>query len=266
MDHWDREFARTEDAEARRRLQQARTLGEARLFGWRRVVFGAALVVLLAFLIFSDTAHATLLRVLEGVKGVADVHSGLAAALVVLFSALAAMVAFLSSWLVVPFAVHTWGTLGGLLLVWGGWVLGGACSYAIGIKFGAPVVRWLGFAPLLARYEDMVSRRTSFALAWLFQLALPSEIRGYLFGLGRYPLGRYLLSLALAELPFGVASVFLGRGVVQRQVTLVVVMGLAQVVLVVAALRGLRRRLAAMHGVFEQERGPTARGSVTPAR
>lgn len=258
MDHRDREFTRTEDAEAR--------LGEARLFGWRRVLFGAALVVVLAFLVFSDTAHATLLRILEGVKSVADVHSGLAAALVVLFSALAAMVAFLSSWLVVPFAVHTWGTLGGLLLVWGGWVLGGACSYVIGIRFGAPVVRWLGFSSLLARYEDLVSRRTSFALAWLFQLALPSEIRGYLFGLGRYPIGRYLLSLALAELPFGVASVFLGRGVLDRHVTLVVVMGLAQVVLVVAALRGLRRRLAAMHGVFEQERGATAGGSVTPAR
>lgn len=238
MDHWDREFARTEDAEAR--------LGEARLFGWRRVLFGAALVVLLAFLVFSDTAHATLVRVLEGVKGVADVHAGLAAALVVLFSALAAMVAFLSSWLVVPFAVHTWGMLGGLLLVWGGWVLGGAASYAIGNRFGAPVVRWLGFSPLLARYEAWVSHRTPFALAFLFQLALPSEIRGYLFGLGRYPFGRYLLSLALAELPFGVGTVYLGAGVLERRVILVVAMVLALALLSVWALHALHGRLAAM--------------------
>jgi uncharacterized membrane protein YdjX (TVP38/TMEM64 family) len=237
-----------------------------RLWGWRRVLFGASLVVFLAFLVFSDTAHATLLRILEGVKGVAAVHSGLAAALVVLFSALAAMVAFLSSWLVIPFAVHTWGTLGGLLLVWGGWVLGGAASYAIGNRFGAPVVRWLGFDPLLARYEELVSRRTPFALAFLFQLALPSEIRGYLFGLGRYPLGLYLLSLALAELPFGVASVYLGRGIVQQRVTLVVGMGLALVVLSVWAFHALHRRLAAMHRDFEEAREATDRDSVTPAR
>ena len=266
MDHRDRESAGTEDAEARRLLQQARTLGEGRLFGWRRVLFGAALVVLLAYLVFSDTAHATLLRVLEGVNGVAAVHSGLAAVLVVLFSALAAMVAFLSSWLVVPFAIDTWGTLGGLFLIWGGWVLGGAASYAIGNRFGAPVVRWLGFSPLLARYEAWVSHHTPFALAFLFQLALPSEIRGYLFGLGRYPFGRYLLSLALAELPFGVGAVYLGRGIVQRRVTLVVVMGLALVVLSVWALHALHRRLAAMHSALEEERGTAARDAVSPAR
>ena len=236
-----------------------------RVFGWRRVLFGASLAVLLGFLIFSDAAHATLLRLLEGVQGVATVHAGLAAVVVVLFSALAAMVAFLSSWLVVPVAVLTWGTLGGLLLVWGGWVLGGAASYAIGYRFGAPVVRWLGFSPLLARYEEWVSHRTPFALAFLFQLALPSEIRGYLFGLGRYPFGPYLLSLALAELPFGVGSVYLGSGVVQRRVTLVVVMLLAMAVLTVWALHALHRRLAAMHEAFEQERR-AARDAVTPAR
>jgi hypothetical protein len=38
-------------------------------------------------------------------------------------------------------------------------------------------------------------------------------LRGYLFGLGRYPFGRYALSLALAELLFGIASVHLGVGI-----------------------------------------------------
>ena len=258
MLHQDRESARTEDTEQR--------LGEARLFGWRRLLLGASAALLLAFLIFSEAAHATLLRVLDGVNGIAAVHAGLAAVVVVLFSALAAMVAFISSWLVIPLAVHTWGTLGGLLLVWGGWVLGGAISYVIGNRFGAPAARWLGFSPQLAHYQEWVSHRTPFALAFLFQLALPSEIRGYLFGLGRYPFGRYLLSLALAELPFGVGTVYLGRGIVQRRVTLVVVMGLALVVMSVWALHALHRRLAATRRAFEQERRAAARDAVTPAR
>lgn len=258
MHYRDRESAGTEGTEQR--------LGDARLFGWRRLLLGASAALLLAFLVFSEAAHATLLRVLDGVNGIAAVHAGLAAVLVVLFSALAAMVAFISSWLVVPVAVHTWGTWGGLLLIWGGWVLGGAVSYVIGKKFGAPAARWLGFSPQLARYQEWVSHRTPFALAFLFQLALPSEIRGYLFGLGRYPFGRYLLSLALAELPFGVGTVYLGRGVVERRVTMVVVMFLGLAVLSVWAFRALHQRLAAIHEVLERERRAAARAGVTPGR
>jgi uncharacterized membrane protein YdjX (TVP38/TMEM64 family) len=213
------------------------------------VLFGAAIVVLLAFLVSSATAHAGLLRLLDGVKRVAVIHATAAAALVVVFTALAATLAFLSSWLIVPFAVHTWGPFGALLLVWGGWLLGGAASYAFGRRFGPAVVRWLGFAPLLTRYEEWVSHRTPFALAFLFQLALPSEVRGYLFGLGRYPFGRYLLSLALAELPFGVATVYLGEGIVQRRTALVVAMLAALALLSVFALEVLHRRLAALRGV-----------------
>lgn len=266
MDHGDRESTQTEDAEARRPLQQARTLGNARLFGWRRLLLGASAALLLAFLIFSEAAHATLLRVLDGVNGIAAVHPALAAVVVVLFSALAAMVAFISSWIVIPLAVHTWGTLGGLLLVWGGWVLGGAISYVIGNKFGAPAARWLGFSPQLARYQEWVSHRTPFALAFLFQLALPSEIRGYLFGLGRYPFGRYLLSFALAELPFGVGTAYLGRGILERRVTIVVVMFLGLAVLSVWAFHALHRRLEKIHEIVEQERRAAARAGVTPGR
>jgi uncharacterized membrane protein YdjX (TVP38/TMEM64 family) len=190
----------------------------------------------------SAAAHAALLRALDHVQQTASAHPRLAAALVVLFAGVAAMLAFVSSWLVIPLAVHTWGTGNALLLVWAGWLLGGAASYAIGRFLGAPVVRWLGFSRLLAGYEARVSSRTPFLLAFLFQLALPSEIRGYLFGLGRYPFGRYALSLALAELLFGIASIYLGVGIVQRRTPLVAAMGLALVLMSAWSLYVLHRR------------------------
>lgn len=227
--------------------------------GWRRVLFGAAILALVAFLVSSATAHDSLLHILEGVKRVAVIHATLAAVLVVVFSAFAATIAFLSSWLIVPFAVHTWGPFGALFLIWGGWVLGGAASYALGRQFGPPVARWLGYAPLLARYEEWVSHGTPFALAFLFQLALPSEVRGYLFGLGRYPVGRYLLALALAELPFGVATVYLGEGIVQRRMALVVAMLVTLALLSVVALQALHRRLGMLRGVFEEKAIAAAR-------
>jgi len=162
-----------------------------------------------------------------------------------LFSGLAAMLAFVSSWLVVPLAVGTWGPTAALLLVWGGWLLGGAASYAVGRWFGPAAARWLGFAPLLARYEEQVSHRMPFILAFLFQLALPSEVRGYLFGLGRYAFGPYLLSLALAELPFGIATIFLGAGIVEGSFELVLAMGAALLLMSAWAAYALRRWLVA---------------------
>jgi uncharacterized membrane protein YdjX (TVP38/TMEM64 family) len=201
----------------------------------------------------SEAAYAALLRALDSVQQTAAARPLLAAALVVLFTSVAAMLAFVSSWLVIPFAVHTWGTWSALLLVWAGWLLGGAVSYAIGRFLGAPVVRWLGFTRLLARYEDRVSPPTPFLLAFLFQLALPSELRGYLFGLGRYPFGRYALSLALAELLFGIASVYLGAGIVQRRTTLVLAMGLGLVLMSAWSLYVLHRRLTRPRDLLEGE-------------
>ena len=212
--------------------------------GWRRALLGALLVGLFAFVAFSEAGYAALLNALATVEGMAATHPRWAAALVVLFAAVAAMVAFLSTWLIVPFAVYTWGTAGALLLLWVGWLLGGVVSYAMGRFLGRPFVQWLGFAPLLARYEDRVSRRTPLTFVLLFQLALPSEVRGHLFGLVRYAFGRYLLTFGLAELPQGIATVLLGAGVVERRVTLVLVIGSALVLLSVWASYALHQRLA----------------------
>lgn len=211
--------------------------------GWRRAVVAVTVVGLLAFVLSSNAAHSALLRGLSAVERVAVLHPVWAATLVVLVAALAAMLAFLSSWIVVPFAVYTWGPIGALLLLWIGWLLGGTASYTIGRVFGRPVVEWLGFGPLLARYEERVSSRTPFAFAFLFQLAVPSEVPGYLFGLGRYPYVRYLTSLGLAELPYGFATVYLGASIVQRRTTMVLMIGSALLLLTGWAWFALHRRL-----------------------
>ena len=74
--------------------------------GWRRALFAALVIGLLAFVLSSNAAHSALLRGLAAVERVAVSHPVWAAALVVLVAALAAMLAFLSSWIVVPFAVY----------------------------------------------------------------------------------------------------------------------------------------------------------------
>ena len=214
-------------------------------FGWRRVLLGVVLVAVAAALLSSEAGHDLLLRVLAAMERVATAQPGWAATLVVLFTAAAAMLAFFSSLVVVPFAVFTWGAIGAFLLIWGGWLIGGIVSYAIGRFLGPQLVHWLGFGSLLARYERRVSRHTPFALVFLFQLALPSELRGYVLGLVRYAFAPYLLSYALAELPYGIAAVLVGAGLLERRVVPVLVISAALLLLTVWAFYALHRRLTA---------------------
>lgn len=216
--------------------------------GWRRALLAALLVAILALTIFARGAHEALLRILAVAQGIAGEHPGGAAVLVVAFAALSAMLAFLSSAVVVPFAVYTWGTTEAFLLLWSGWLLGGAASYGVGRFLGRPVVSWLASSSLLARYEERISRRTPFTLVLLFQLALPSEVPGYLLGLVRYAFGRYLLALGLTELPYAIGTVYLGVGVLQRRALLVLTVGAGVALLSVGAFLALHRRLARERG------------------
>lgn len=210
----------------------------------RRLAAIPVLIAVVAVVALSDGVHQALVAVLQTAQQLAAGHPAAAAGLVVLFAALAAMIAFVSSWVVVPFAVFTWGWVPALALLWSGWLLGGAASYAVGRFVGRPAVGWLTSPAVLDRYEQRISHRSTFGLILLLQLGLPSEIPGYLLGLVRYPFAWYLAALGLAELVHGIPAVFLGTGLVERQTGVVVAVAVGLVVLTVGAAYGLRRQLA----------------------
>jgi uncharacterized membrane protein YdjX (TVP38/TMEM64 family) len=81
----------------------------------------------------------------------------------------------------------------------------------------------------MERYEGLITQRASFGLVLLFQMAVPSEIPGYLLGLLRYHFGKYLAALALAELPYALATVYISSGFIERRMALLVGAGLAVV-------------------------------------
>lgn len=210
---------------------------------WRR---GAVLVlacVVLALVGTSDDLHHALLEVLSAASKLIAERPLLGAVLFVLLSALSAMLAFVSSAVLVPVALYTWGETVCAALLWLGWILGGATAYTLGRWLGRPVVRWLLPSETLDRYEDRLSTETPFGLIVLLQLALPSEVPGYLLGLVRYPFGRYLLALALAELPYAIGTVYLGESFLERRVILLLALGAAGAVMMFLAVRMLQRRL-----------------------
>jgi uncharacterized membrane protein YdjX (TVP38/TMEM64 family) len=172
-------------------------------------------------------------------------HPVLGASSFVLLAAISAMLAFVSSVVLVPVAVHAWGEPITVLLLWVGWMVGGLSAYAIGRLLGRPVVSLLVSRAAIERYENRVSKRTPFRLVLLFQLALPSEMPGYLLGLARYDLLKYLLALGLAELPFAIGTVSLSVGLVERRTALLLGLAVAGALVGLWALRALHARLSA---------------------
>jgi uncharacterized membrane protein YdjX (TVP38/TMEM64 family) len=143
----------------------------------------------------------------------------------IIFAALAsisAFMAFFSSTILVPVAVHAWGAPVTIGLLWGGWIVGGAVAYGLGRWVGRPVARSLAGAERLAYYEARLTDRAPFTLILLLHLALQSEIPGLVLGVLRYRFERFLLALGLAELPYAVGVVYLGRFFLERQTGLLV--------------------------------------------
>jgi uncharacterized membrane protein YdjX (TVP38/TMEM64 family) len=212
---------------------------------WRRAAILALLCVALAAVAASASLHAALLDVLVASKEVIVRHPVQGALLFVLLAAVSAMFAFVSIAIIVPVAVFVWGESLSMLLLWLGWILGGAIAYGIARFLGRPVVRWLTADTTLRRVERRIHPDMPFGLVLLFQLGLPSEIPGYVLGLARYPFGKYLLALALSELPYTIATVYLGAGFVSARSGVVLAIGLSIAALSVGAFYLLRTRLRA---------------------
>ncbi len=77
----------------------------------------------------------------------------------------------------------------------------------------------------------------SFRHVLLFQLAVPSEIPGYVLGLAGCRLRTYAAAIALGELPFAIGAVYLGESFLQRNYLLLLAIGVASVALSWAMFR-----------------------------
>jgi uncharacterized membrane protein YdjX (TVP38/TMEM64 family) len=209
---------------------------------WRSAVVIAVLAVGLAAIGQSDTVHAALTDVLERSRLIIAGYPVAGPLLFVALAALSAMLAFASVAVLLPVAIVTWGEPLSILLLWLGWQIGGACTYAAGRFFGRPAFRWLAADSLLQRFERHLGPSTPFGVVLLFQLALPSEIPGYVLGLVRYSLPRYLLALGFVELLYTVAAVHLGAGFVERRAGTVIATGVAVAAFSVVSFYVLRRK------------------------
>jgi uncharacterized membrane protein YdjX (TVP38/TMEM64 family) len=209
-----------------------------------RAIVLVVMVAGLLVLAWSPAVHRAVLQLFEAAKAIIESHPLMGAVLFVVLSALAAMLAFFSSAVLVPPAVYAWGPVACAALLWAGWMLGGLASYGLAYHFGRPVLRWLAPGKAISQYQQRIREQASFGFILLFQLALPSEIPGLVLGLAHFPIERYLLALAIAELPYAIGTTMLGASFVSRRVGLLLSLGALAVITAIVLGRALRRRLA----------------------
>lgn len=195
----------------------------------RRVVTLAGIALVAVLVVVTRPVHAWLLWSFAAAETVIRDHVLLGMAVFVLLAALSAMLAFVSSAVLVPVAIYVWGPAVCFLLLWTGWFLGGLAGYAVGRYLGRPLVERLIRPGVLGRYEHWARSGKSLLPILIAQLALPSDFASYVFGLVRCRFTIFISALALAEIPYALGSVYFGRSFLQGQITPLVLTGAAAV-------------------------------------
>ncbi len=214
-----------------------------RQLGWRRALGFLLACVLLSIMASAGVLQTMVQELVALVQPALENHPLSGALAVIGIAAIGAMAAFVSVAVLVPLAVLVWGEVGTMLLLWVGWIVGGVLAYALAWHFGRRVVVWCGARKFLEQCETWVGAGTPFFLILMLQLALPSEIPGYLLGLVRYPARKYVAALALAELPYAVATVYLGSSFLEQRSVAILGIGAMVATLSLFAAYRLRREL-----------------------
>jgi len=209
----------------------------------RHTLIIGSIIIIAGLFAASDTLHDKSEQIIVWTEAAISEAPLLGMLLFVLLAMLSAIVAFFSSALLAPIAVYAWGKAVCLVLLWLGWLLGGIVSFCIGRFLGRSVAAMLIGEEKLAGWEQQVSENTRFIHVLLFQAAVPSEIPGYVLGILRYRFLLYLTALAITELPYAIAVVYLGESFLEGEATVFVMLGVG-VILLGAFLLQIFKRVA----------------------
>lgn len=214
----------------------------ARHAGLLRMFLIVMLCISVALLLSVDSVFEYLQRLLVGAEPYIRGHPVLGPVLFVVLSAISAILAFFSSALLVPAAVFAWGNAVTVFLLWLGWLLGGMFAFALGRGLRSPQGANSARRSRLAAYLPRHPERVGFPTVLLWQLALPSEVPGYLCGYLGVRFRVYLPAVALGELPYAAGAVLLGESVIKRELGSLVALGALGAIVVFFGARALRRR------------------------
>lgn len=211
----------------------------------RSLLLVGAAIVGAGLLAASDVLYTELAELMAVSESIIANFPILGMAMFVLLAAASAMLAFFSSAILVPIGIYAWGAVVCFALLWLGWLLGGVASFVVGRYLGRTVAAALIGEERLTAFGAHIDRKSRFIHVLLFQAAVPSEIPGYLLGSLRFRFPSYLGALALAELPYAFATVYIGASFLERNSLELIAIGVG----------GLLAVAVAYHLYFKRMRG-----------
>ena len=211
------------------------------LWSHRRVIALGLVLTIAVLLVLARPVHAWLLSLFAQAESAIRQREAWGMIVFVLLAALSAMVAFVSSAVLVPAAIYVWGPVVCFLLLWTGWFLGGLAGYTIGRYLGRPVVERFVRPGALARHEGWARSGKTLAPILMIQLGVPSDLASYVFGLVRCRFTVFVVALALAEIPYAMGAVYLGTSFLERRIVPLVALGLAGALLSIWAVHRMYR-------------------------
>lgn len=158
-------------------------------------------------------------------------------------AALSSMLSPFSSIPMVPVAVMVFGSTFTLFLLILGWTIGAILTYLIGILADRAILRYLASFEKINYYKNKISAHSRFWMIVIFRLALPAEITGYSLGILRYPFGRYLGAVLIAEIPFATLAVYSSKAFLDQQIDLFVALVVLGAGLVYYLVRIFRQKI-----------------------
>lgn len=208
----------------------------------RNLLVLGILIVVAGLIAASDTLHDTTQAAIVWAEDIISRAPLLGMLVFVLLAMLSAMVAFFSSALLAPIAIYAWGEAACFALLWLGWCLGGMVAFAIGRFLGRSAVSTIIGEEKIANWESVLKARSRFVHILLFQAVVPSEIPGYLLGILRYRFHLYLAALGITEIPYAIATVYLGESFLNRETAVIILAGAGLIIIALVSLQ-IRRRL-----------------------
>ncbi len=197
----------------------------------RQLLILGVLILVVGLVTVSDTLHGQIERLILWAEAVIAESPRLGMLAFLLLAMLSSMLAFFSSALLAPIAIVAWGGLACMGLLWLGWLLGGMASYCIGRFLGHSVAVMVLGETKITGWQKELGERARFVHILAFQAVVPSEIPGYVLGTLRYRFRTYLAALAITELPYAFAVVYLGEAFIRRNAMTFLVLGVATIVL-----------------------------------
>lgn len=132
-----------------------------------------------------------------------------------MISTLSAVISPFSSVPLIPVVIVVWGDILTIFILLFGWLLGGIISYFLGSFTGYSLAEKIFSQEKAEQYKQQLSSRANLLTVFLFRLAAPTEIAGYVLGSIKYNFLKYFIVTTVVEIIFSILVVYSGEALME---------------------------------------------------